>query len=172
RLARLGLVPADLREPTDMATALRWTGRRLPLIAAGVLALPGLLLVTGPMLLADLLTRRGSAGQESRASRHLYIGSAIVLLWWGLLAGAAGVLLGPGFAAAAALVLPGVGFLGLAVQQAWGVRLAQARRWLFLRFGGRRRRSLLAEQASLGAALEDIVARPPAGADPLPVPSR
>ena len=35
RLARLGLSPGDLNQPTDLGTALRWTGRRLPLAARG-----------------------------------------------------------------------------------------------------------------------------------------
>ena len=168
RLARLGLAPADLLEPTDLPTALRWTGRRVPLLLAGVLALPGLLLVTAPMLAADLLTRRRDIGQESRASRHLYLGSAVVLLWWGLLIGGAAALAGVRAAVGVALLLPVLGFLGLAVQQAWAARLAQARRWLFLRLGGRRRGSLLAAQRSLGAALADIVARPPGPAEPAP----
>lgn len=164
KLARLGLAPADLDQPTDLATALRWTGRRLPLLAAGAAALPGLLLVSGPMIVADLVT--GDAGdRESRASRHLYLGSALVLLWWGGLTAAVGAARGPIAAALAGGILPLAGFAGLAVQHAWGRRLHQARRWLFLRFGGRWLRRLRAEQAALGAALDELLSHPPAGAE-------
>ena len=165
KLARLGLAPADLHQPSDLPTALRWTSRRLPLLAAGAMAVCGLLLVSGPMMLADLVTRGGAVGQESRASRHLYLGSALVLAWWAAIAGALGAIRGAAAGAAAAVLLPVLGLAGLAVQQAWGRRLHQARRWLFLRFGGRWRREILAEQHALGAALDELLSRPPAGAD-------
>jgi 1-acyl-sn-glycerol-3-phosphate acyltransferase len=165
RLARLGLAPSDLNEPTDLATALRWTGRRLPLIAAGAMAVLGLLLVTSPMIVADLVTSRGDLGRESRASRHLYLGSALALLWWTALVTAAWAWRGPPVAALMAALLPAAGFGGLAVQQAWSTRLHQARRWIFLRLGGRWRESLRADQAALGQRLEELLARPPAGAD-------
>lgn len=165
KLARLGLGPADLREPDDVGTALRWTGRRIPLLAAGGVALAGLLLVTGPMILADLGTRGRTGGQESRASRHLYVGTALVLLWWSLLAAAVWLVRGPLAGVAAAAALPIAGLLGLAVQQAWGWRLHQARRWLVLRFGGGWLRALRAEQAALGEALDELLNRPPAGAE-------
>jgi glycerol-3-phosphate O-acyltransferase/dihydroxyacetone phosphate acyltransferase len=164
KLARLGLAPADLYEPTDLPTALRWTGRRVPLVAAGAMALCGILLVSGPMAVADLVTRAHAVGPERRASRHLYLGSALVLGWWGAIAGTLGALRGAPAGAAAAVLLPAIGFAGLAVQQAWARRLHQARRWLFLRFGGRWRREILAEQAALGAALDELLSRPPAGA--------
>ena len=167
RLARLGLAPADLLEPSDLGTALRWTGRRLPLAAAGALALPGLLLISWPMQLADVATRTRQGGQESRASRHLYFGGAVVLLWWTVLVGLVAWVLGPGPAAVAAGLIPVLGFAGLAVKQAWGHRLWQARRWLLLRFGADRRRTLLAEQGRLGVALDELLARPPAGAGPV-----
>ncbi|HEX6105851.1 MAG TPA: 1-acyl-sn-glycerol-3-phosphate acyltransferase [Gemmatimonadales bacterium] len=171
-LARLGLTPADLRESSDLATALRWTGRQLPLLTAGAMALMGLLLVSGPMILADLMTRGRAYGQESRASRHLYLGAALVVLWWTVLVIAIGAA-GGGFAAAAAVgLLPVIGFAGLAVQQAWGRRLHQARRWLLLRFGGRWRRAMLAEQEALGAALDDLLSHPPAGLEPALQPAR
>lgn len=162
KLARLGLSPDDLDRPTDLGTALRWTGRRLPLLLAGATAILGLALITGPMILADLATRRGPSGQESRASRHLYLGTALVVGWWCALALAGGILLGAPVGVAALPLLPVAGFAGLAVQQAWAWRLHQARRWLLLRFGGRWRRRMLAEQAALGEALGDLVARPPA----------
>jgi 1-acyl-sn-glycerol-3-phosphate acyltransferase len=161
KLARLGLAPADLHEPRDLGTALRWTGRRLPLVLAGAMAIVGLILVSGPMILADVAARGGAAGDAGRASRHLYVGSTLVLLWWMALALAAGLAWGPPAGAAAMLLLPVTGFAGLAVQQAWALRLHQARRWLFLRFGAGWRRRLLAEQASLGDALGELVARPP-----------
>jgi 1-acyl-sn-glycerol-3-phosphate acyltransferase len=162
KLARLGLAPADLYQPSDVATALRWTGRRVPLILAGAMAVVGLVLISGPMILADLATRAGDSGQASRASRHLYAGSGIVVAWWAALALAAGLAWGPAIGIAALLLLPVAGFTGLAVQQAWALRLRQARRWLFLRLGAGWRRRLLAEQASLGQALEELVERPPA----------
>ena len=165
KLARLGLAPTDLHEPSDLATALRWTGRRLPLLAAGAMALVGLLVVSGPMTVADLVTRGRAGGQESRASRHLYLGSALVLLWWAAVAGTSWAQWGGVAGAAIAVLLPVAGFGGLAVQQAWGRRLHQARRWLFLRFGGRWRRVLLTEQEALGAALDELLSRPPAGAE-------
>ncbi|HUF34456.1 MAG TPA: 1-acyl-sn-glycerol-3-phosphate acyltransferase [Gemmatimonadales bacterium] len=165
KLARIGLAPADLREASDVGTALRWTGRRLPLLAAGAVALAGLLLVTGPMIVADLVTRGRTGGQEGHASRHLYVGSALVLLWWAILTTGAWLARGPLAAAAAAAALPVAGFLGLAVQQAWGRRLHQARRWLVLRFGGGWLRALRAEQAALGEALDELLGRPPAGAE-------
>ena len=167
KLARLGLAPADLHEPTDLGTALRWTGRRLPLLAAGAMAILGLLLVTAPMIAADLATRGRQVGQESRASRHLYVGSALVLLWWALLGALAWRLGGPLAALAAAPLLPVLGFAGLAVEQAWARRLHQMRRWLFLRFGGGWRRRLVAEQEALGRALDDLLSRPPAGVEPV-----
>ena len=165
-LARLGLAPADLGEPSDLATAVRWTGRRLPLLAAGAMGLVGLLLVSGPMIAADLLTRGGERGQESRATHHLYVGSALVLLWWVAIVAAVTVGRGPGAGAVAALTLPVAGFTGLAIQQAWARRLHQARRWLFLRGGGGWRRSIVAEQARLGVALGELLSRPPAGTEP------
>ena len=151
--------PAVLRqyvEGDDLATALRWTGRRLPLLLAGVAAIPGLLLVTGPMILADLATRNRKTDEAGRASRHLYFGSAVVLVWWALLAALAGIVAGAPAALLAVVALPVAGFAGLAVQHAWSWRLHQARRWLFLRFGGRWRRRLQAQQAALGARLEVI----------------
>jgi glycerol-3-phosphate O-acyltransferase/dihydroxyacetone phosphate acyltransferase len=172
KLARLGLAPADLHEPSDLTTALRWTGRRLPLLAAGVIALGGVLLVSGPMTVADLVTRGHAVGQESRASRHLYLGSALVLTWWAAIVGAAWALRGAAAGGGTALLLPLAGFTGLAIQQAWGRRLHQARRWLFLRFGGRWRRAIVAEQHALGAALEELLSRPPAGAEAVVQPSR
>jgi glycerol-3-phosphate O-acyltransferase/dihydroxyacetone phosphate acyltransferase len=158
RLARVGLSPADLNETTDLATALRWTGRRLPLLLAGVAAVPGLLLVSGPMILADLATRSRKTDEAGRASRHLYFGSVVVLVWWALLATLAGLIWGAAAALLAIVALPVVGFAGLAVQHAWWWRLHQARRWLFLRFGGTWRRRLQAQQAALGARLEELIA--------------
>jgi hypothetical protein len=162
KLARVGLSPSDLNQRTDFATALRWTGRRLPLLLAGAMAVLGLLLISGPMILADVLTRRGQHGEASRASRHLYVGSGLVLAWWAGLALAAGFTWGLAAGIGAILLLPIVGFAGLAIQQAWALRLHQARRWFFLRFGGGWRRRLLTEQAELGSALETLVERPPA----------
>jgi glycerol-3-phosphate O-acyltransferase / dihydroxyacetone phosphate acyltransferase len=160
-LAQLGLAPADLAEPTDLENALRWTGRRLPLIAAGGMALLGLALVTGPMILADVATRRAGGGQEVRATRHLFVGAALASAWWLAIATLGGIRWGWPAGVALALGLPVVGLLGLAVQQAWAARLHQARRWLLLRFGAERRRRLAAEQAAIAALLDDIVARPP-----------
>jgi glycerol-3-phosphate O-acyltransferase / dihydroxyacetone phosphate acyltransferase len=158
RLARLGLSPGDLNQPTDLGTALRWTGRRLPLLLAGVAAIPGLLLVSGPMILADLATRSRNTDEAGRASRHLYFGAVAVLTWWALLVTLAGVTWGPAAGLAAGVVLPVAGFAGLAVQHAWSLRLHQARRWLFLRLGGKWRRRLLQEQAALGTRLEELIA--------------
>jgi hypothetical protein len=161
-LARLGLAPADLNESSDLGTALRWTGRRLPLLLAGVMAILGLLLITGPMILADVATRSRPTAQASRASRHLYAGAAMVLAWWVTLALAVGMLWGPPAGIGALVLLPLAGFLGLAVQQAWTRRLHQARRWFLLRLGGRWLQRLRTDQAALGAALDEVVARPPA----------
>ncbi len=160
-LAQLGLTPADLTEPADLERALRWTGRRLPLIAAGGMALLGLLLVSGPMILADVATRRAGGGQEVQATRHLFAGAALVVAWWVALATLAGATWGWGVGIGAAVVLPIAGLTGLAVQQAWADRLHQARRWLLLRFGTERRRRLLEDQAAITVRLDDIVARPP-----------
>ena len=166
RLAQLGLTPVDLAEPTDLETALRWTGRRVPLLLAGGMALLGLLLVSGPMILADVATRAAGADQSERATRHLFTGAVLVVLWWLVLAGI-GVATGGWTAGLGlAVLLPVVGIGGLAVQQAWAVRLRQARRWLLLRFGSERRRRLLADQATIARQLDDIVAHPPAGAPP------
>ena len=150
--------PGDLNQPTDLATALRWSGRRLPLLLAGIVAIPGLLLISGPMILADLATRSHHTDEAGRASRHLYFGSVAVLLWWALLAALAGVTWGITAGVVALLVLPIAGFIGLAVEHAWARRLHQARRWLFLRFGGRWRRRLQQEQAVLGTRLEELIA--------------
>ncbi|MEZ0336492.1 MAG: 1-acyl-sn-glycerol-3-phosphate acyltransferase [Gemmatimonadales bacterium] len=158
KLARIGLNPGDLNQPTDLGTALRWSGRRLPLLLAGAMAIPGLLLVTGPMILADLATRGHGTDQAGRASRHLYFGSVVVLVWWAALALLAGLALGPTVGLVALLVLPIAGFLGLAVQHAWALRLHQARRWLFLHFGGGWRRQLQDEQAALGVKLGELIA--------------
>ena len=161
RLARLGLNPADLNEPTDLEGALRWTGRRLPLIAAGGMALLGLLLVTGPMILADLVTRRSGGGQEIRATRHLFVGAAFAVAWWVALAVAAGFAAGWVAGLLAGILLPVIGLVGLGIQQAWAERLHQARRWLLLRFGAERRRRLIEAQAAIATQLDDVVARPP-----------
>ncbi len=161
RLAQLGLAPADLREPTDIENALRWTGRRLPLILAGGAALLGLLLVSGPMIIADVVTRRAGGGQEIRATRHLFAGAALAAGWWAILATVGGMTWGWAVGVALAVALPLAGLLGLGVQQAWAARLHQARRWLLLRFGGERRQRLLQEQARIAARLDQIVARPP-----------
>jgi hypothetical protein len=151
------LNPGDLNQATDLGTAIRWTGRRLPLLLAGIVAIPGLLLISGPMILADLLTRNRATDEAGRASRHLYFGSAVVLVWWMILAGLAGALWGAAGGIAALVALPAAGFIGLAVQHAWGLRLHQARRWMFLRFGGRWRRRLQEEQVGLGAKLEELI---------------
>ncbi|HEU5170334.1 MAG TPA: 1-acyl-sn-glycerol-3-phosphate acyltransferase, partial [Gemmatimonadales bacterium] len=150
RLAQLGLTPADLSEPTDLDTALRWAGRRLPLISAAGMAALGLLLVTGPMIVADLLTRRATGGRQARATRHLFVGSALAIGWWLALAALAGLRWGWGVAGALVVLLPALGLVGLAVQQAWAARLHQARRWLLLRYGERGRHRLLADQAAIG----------------------
>ena len=172
RLARVGLAPADLHEPLDLETALRWAGHRLPLLAAGVMAVLGLLLVTGPMIVADLMTRVRPVGRESRASRHLYVGTALVLAWWVALATLAGTTRGAAAGLVTLLVLPAVGLSGLAVQQAWSARLHQARRWILLRLAGRWRRAALAEQAELGEALDALLSRPPAGVASVPARER
>jgi len=161
RLAQLGLAPADLGESTALEQALRWTGRRLPLIAAGGMAVLGLLLVSGPMIVADVATRHAGGGQEIRATRHLFAGAALALTWWATLATLGGMTWGWPAGVALAVAIPLVGLLGLGVQQAWAARLHQARRWLLLRFGGERHRRLVAEQAAIAARLDDIVARPP-----------
>ncbi|HET8623338.1 MAG TPA: 1-acyl-sn-glycerol-3-phosphate acyltransferase [Gemmatimonadales bacterium] len=161
RLARLGLHPADLNESTDFESALRWTGRRLPLIAAGGMALLGLLLVTGPMILADVATRRAAGGQESHATRHLFVGAALVVFWWLALAAVGWMVGGWKVAVLLALALPVIGLTGLAVQQAWADRLHQARRWLLLRFGAERRRRLVEAQNAIALQLDDVLARPP-----------
>jgi 1-acyl-sn-glycerol-3-phosphate acyltransferase len=166
RLAQLGLAPPDLTEPTDLETALRWTGRRLPLLAAGGMAAVGLLLVSGPMILADVFTRSPGSDQSERATRHLFIGAALVLLWWTVLAGLGAASWGWPAGLVLALALPILGISGLVVQQAWATRLHQARRWLLLRFGPQRRKRLLSEQAMIARRLDDIIARPPAGAPP------
>jgi glycerol-3-phosphate O-acyltransferase / dihydroxyacetone phosphate acyltransferase len=165
-LAQLGLAPADLAEPTDLETALRWTGRRLPLLCAGGMALMGVLLVSGPMILADVATRVRRGDQSERATRHLFTGAVLLLLWWTALAGVGGAAGGWALGLALAIVLPVVGIGGLGVQQAWAARLHQARRWLLLRFGAERHSRLLADQAAIARQLDDIIARPPAGAPP------
>jgi 1-acyl-sn-glycerol-3-phosphate acyltransferase len=164
RLAHIGLAPGDLVEPADLETALRWTGRRLPLLAAGIMALGGLLLVSGPMIAADVATRAAGGNQSERATRHLFTGAALVLLWWLLLAGAGAVLWGWRVGIGLAVALPAIGLGGLAVQQAWSARLHQARRWLLLRFGPERRRRLMDDQAAIARRLDDVIARPPVGA--------
>jgi 1-acyl-sn-glycerol-3-phosphate acyltransferase len=161
RLAQLGLVPADLAEPVDFERALRWTGRRVPLLAAGGMALLGLVLVTGPMIVADVVTRRSGGGQEVRATRHLFIGAALGVGWWSVLALAGGIAWGWAAGLALVLAVPMLGLAGLAVAQAWAGRLHQARRWLLLRFGAERRRRLAAEQAAIAELLDDVVAHPP-----------
>jgi hypothetical protein len=161
RLAQLGLTPADLNEPTDFESAIRWTGRRLPLIAAGGMALLGLLLVSGPMMVADVATRRARGGQEIRATRHLFVGAGLALAWWIALATAGGMVWGWPVGLLLVVALPAIGLAGLAVQQAWAERLHQARRWLLLRFGAERRRRLAETQRTIASQLEDIVARPP-----------
>jgi glycerol-3-phosphate O-acyltransferase/dihydroxyacetone phosphate acyltransferase len=163
RLAQLGLTPADLVESTDLETAIRWTGRRLPLVAAGGMALLGLLLVSGPMILADVATRRTGPEQSERATRHLFVGAALAGLWWAALAGFGGAVSGWTTGVALGIGLPVLGLGGLAVQQAWAARLHQARRWLLLRFGPDRRRQLVEEQVAIAAQLDDLVARPPVG---------
>ncbi|MGH7630177.1 MAG: 1-acyl-sn-glycerol-3-phosphate acyltransferase [Gemmatimonadales bacterium] len=161
RLAQLGLSPADLEAPVDLDRALRWTGRRLPLLAAGGIAILGLLLVSGPMIVADVATRPAGGGQEIRATRHLFIGAALVIAWWAALATLGGMTWGWPAGLGLAVALPLTGLIGLGVQQAWAARLHQARRWLLLRFGAERRRRLAEEQAAIAARLDEIVARPP-----------
>ncbi len=161
RLAQLGLTPADLEEPADLERAIRWTGRRLPLVAAAGMAMLGLLLVSGPMILADLATRQAGGGQEIQATRHLFIGAALVIGWWATLATLGGMTWGWPAGLGLAVALPLAGLSGLGVQQAWAARLHQARRWLLLRFGAERRRRLAEEQAAIAARLDEIVARPP-----------
>ncbi len=161
RLAQLGLSPADLEEPVDLDRALRWTGRRFPLLAAGGMALLGLLLVSGPMILADVATRGAGGGQEIRATRHLFTGAALAVAWWAVLAVTGGIFWGWPAGVALTVALPLAGLAGLAVQQAWADRLHQARRWLLLRFGSARRRQLVEEQRAIAARLDGIVARPP-----------
>jgi hypothetical protein len=161
RLAQLGLAPPDLREPTDIENALRWTGRRLPLILAGGGALLGLLLVSGPMIIADVATRGARGGQEIRATRHLFVGGALAAAWWAILATLGTMTWGWPVGVGLAMSLPLVGLLGLGVQQAWAARLRQARRWLLLRFGSERRRRLLEQQTEIAARLDEIIARPP-----------
>jgi 1-acyl-sn-glycerol-3-phosphate acyltransferase len=161
RLARLGLAPADLAEPTELEQAFRWTGRRLPLIAASGMAIIGLLLISGPMMLADVATRRAGGGQEIRATRHLFVGAALAAAWWTTLATLGGMTWGWPAGLGLAVALPAFGLAGLGVQQAWAARLHQARRWLLLRFAVERRRRLAADQAAIAGQLDDIVARPP-----------
>jgi len=155
-LRHLGLAPADLHVALDGRTALRWTLRRLPLLALPLLALAaaGLALWWPPYRVVGSLAQAARPSRDVHATYKFGAGLAVFTLWvvllsvlaaatWGALA-AVGVLLG----------LPLSGLAALAVVERWEAAWLDARRFFLLRSNPDLLRRLRHDQRELAERLD------------------
>ena len=163
-LARLGLRPADLAgTPPTTSSAVRWTLRQLPFVAAAALAALGAALYWIPYRATGWIADRAAPAVDIRSTWKLLAGALVHIVWTILLALAAAWAWGLAAGAAALVLLPALAFLALAVGERWARAREDARRFFVLRRGPRladlrARQRALAER--LRALREGLVHQP------------
>ncbi len=134
-LRHLGLAPADLHEPTDAATAIGWTLRRLPLAALPVIALAwaGGAAWWPPYRLTGIIAERTRASRDVRATYKFGIGALLYIGWLLAATCLTGWLRSPVAGLAVFTGLPLLGAAGLWVRERWRDAWIDARRFFLLR---------------------------------------
>ena len=156
KLAVLGLTPETLRSDTSLGTAVGWTWKRLPLIAAVGLSGVGVVLFWPPYWLVGLIDRRQDLDRDVRATHKLLGGVAIMASWIVALSVIGAAQWGVGVGLVFVLGLPLLGFGTLWLRDWWGDSWREARRYLLLRNRPALQTALREEQAELARELERI----------------
>ena len=162
KMAFLGLSPGALAGTVSLAQAASWTARRLPLVAAIVVAGIGSVLFWPPYRLIGWRDRRQALERDVRATHKLLGGTVLMAVWVIVLSLAAGVGWGIVAGLVALVLLPVLGLATVWLRNWWGASWHQARRFLLLRRQPELRDELRAEQRAIAEALEGINLRYPA----------
>ncbi len=149
KMAFLGLTPGALAGTVSLAQAASWTARRLPLVAAIVVAGIGSVLFWPPYWLIGWRDRRQALGTVLMAA-WIVVLSLAVGVGWGIVAGLV-----------ALVFLPALGLATVWLRDWWGASWHQVRRFLLLRRQPELRDELRAEQRAIAEALEGINRRYP-----------
>jgi glycerol-3-phosphate O-acyltransferase / dihydroxyacetone phosphate acyltransferase len=155
-LRRIRLRPGELDASTRRRVALRWAGRRLPvLVAIAPLLAAGLALFAVPYAATALMTGRLS-DRGAEGSVKMLGGGAIHLAWVALLSAAGAFAFGwwAGLLLLVLLPLCGVGTIVLTEQ--WARMRHEARRFLLLRSRRTLREQLLRRRRELAEELESL----------------
>ena len=157
-LTALGLRPADLGEPPRARAALRWTIRRLPLMAAAAsgLAAVGVVVFWVPYRLTDVLAKLGKPNPDTLSTHKVLAGALLFPIWIVLCALLVGVWGGPGWGIVALLLLPVLAFATLAITERWQDSRDDVRRFLLLRSRDEVLAELRASQRALALRLEEV----------------
>ena len=155
-LRALGLEPADLHAGTDLRAAARWSVGRLTLPLEVAVAWVGAVLFWAPYRLTAAVVSLASPDGASRASVKLVTGTALFLLWIGLLT--AVVWIGAGWLAGlvALMLLPVLALATLALLEKAGDAWSDARRFFLLRSRAETLDDLRARQADLARRLHAL----------------
>jgi 1-acyl-sn-glycerol-3-phosphate acyltransferase len=168
-LGVLRLTPADLHERTDVATALGWGARRVPLVAAGAITGVGAALAWPAYRAVGVVAARmpGAEAADVRATAKFLVGALVFVLWTLVLASLAGWVAGRaggwswGLAAAAVTVVaaPVLAVHTLRTAERWRGAHRDARRFLRLRGRSARIAELREQQRELAARIAAVVER-------------
>lgn len=151
-----GLRPGDLRAPTDLGSAARWSARKVALpLELGVAALGAAIFWT-PYKLTELAMGRAPTDGASRATFKLVAGAALFLVWIVLLGALAWKLAGWTAGIATLALLPVLALATLTLLErssdAWG----DARRFFLLRSRARALEDLRIRQKDLAHRLSGL----------------
>jgi hypothetical protein len=168
-LRRLGLQPADLREPPRVRAALGWTLRKLPLaaaVASGIAAL-GIVVFWVPYRLTGVVSDLRDPNEDTVSTNKVLGGGLLFLVWILLAALVIGVVAGAGWGLLSLVGLPALAFATLAITERWTDAWGDARRFLLLRRHDDLLSDLRETQRSIAWRLEELRASiPPGSLDP------
>jgi glycerol-3-phosphate O-acyltransferase / dihydroxyacetone phosphate acyltransferase len=159
-LRTLHLDPASLYAPTDTATAVGWSLRRIPLLMlAGITGLGSLLAWPAYRLVAPLASRAPHATDlDVHATAKLLIGATVFLAWTAVLATIAGLAAGAWAALVTLVVAPLLALTALLTAEGWQASWREARQFLTLRHRREHIAVLRERQRVLAQRIETIVA--------------
>jgi glycerol-3-phosphate O-acyltransferase / dihydroxyacetone phosphate acyltransferase len=159
-LRALHITPEGLMAPTDVASAIGWSLRRIPLLAlAGVTTLGSLLAWPAYRVVAPLAARAPHATDlDVHATAKLLIGTTVFLAWTAILATIAGFAAGLWAGLATVVVAPLLALTALLTAEGWQASWRDARRFLTLRHRKEHIAVLRDRQRALAQRIEAMVA--------------
>ena len=151
-----GLRPGDLRAPTDLGSAARWSARKIALpLELGVAAL-GVGIFWIPYQLTALIANRSPTDGAGRASVKLVAGAALFLSWIALLGVLAWKLAGWTAGIATLALLPVLALATLALLERSSDAWSDARRFFLLRSRARALEDLRVRQKNIARSLSGL----------------